>query len=677
MTTLQAWSMHLLDVVWSRGITLAIAFVGLLLIFLAYQVPLHIQQSLTIGHAPVQLIDTHIAERTEWGTYEWQRWTRLTAAIVVPDVGQRDVVLRLRFYGGSPDGTRALQLRAGPALLTEVPVRSDWQDVWVVVPASAVDRWSGDLILDMTIPPLDSPGDRRDLGVALQELEIIPGESTTWPPFSTSGHIVLTGILILWSLRLTGLSLWGATVGALGVLLLATGSMTGYLHVLGPSHMRALVSGSALFNTAWLTFCLSLIMLFITQRWGWKEAPPWAVTLRVAVLFIFAIRFIGMIHPVFTHVDHHLRLNQLIAIAQGRAEAILPDLEQQHEWGTREPVPYSLFTYYLLVPLTWIWDSARLLPGIKAGMALIDASIPLLFWAILWRTPWAGGGAAWAAVCYAAMPIGFLYFHDGSFPTTIGVWVMLLALVAIHLWYQTSFLPEEQALLPAHRRLSWLVVAVLIAAAIAAYITHIVFVPLLFLSMFGAAYWLNNDTAVRRTILWLGGAFGVGLLLAWISIYGSYTLTLVQQTIPAYIDIFLAEGSVGRNAEDFFGTPPKTFTQHMFDHFRTWPVILAGGTLVVLALTRPHHRVTHLGIATGIFVAMTSLIDMWFGLWNKHMYFAYPGIALLAGLGLLWISRRGQAGRWVCIVLIGYLFWESLLAWSFRVFWFNSPLVVF
>ena len=51
-------------------------------------------------------------------------------------------------------------------------------------------------------------------------------------------------------------------------------------------------------------------------------------------------------------------LEDQIAGAQTRLaglSAALTQLDQQYEWGTREPVPYSLLTYYVLVPLSWLW----------------------------------------------------------------------------------------------------------------------------------------------------------------------------------------------------------------------------------------------------------------------------------------------------------------------------------
>lgn len=658
---------------WASGtVPLLVAF-ALLLLVLAYQTPLRLQRSLAVGPAPLQLLDTYPAERTEWEGYDWQRWTRLTASVVVPDAGGRAATVRLRFFGGSPAGERTLRISSGDYLLADVPVRAAWQDVYLPIPRNAARHWSGDLIIDLEVSALEITGDRRELGIALHEIELVPHSGPTLPPISSLLMLPSISLLVLWALRLMGLPVrWSAAGAGLVVLLLAL-ALAGWLSNVGPTHLHGLVSLPAALATAALTFVLAALLLASTWRWGWREAPAWAIVLRCSVLLIFALRVSGMLHPAFDHIDHRLRANQLLAIANGQAAAILPGLEQQYEWGTREPIPYSLFTYYVLVPLVWIWDGSpspllsnnQILVAIKSAMSLFDASVPLLLWALLRGTPGHNSIAAWAGLCYAAMPIGYLYFHDGSFPTTIGLWAVLLALVAVRAWSEQS-----------RGWLEWGVLVALLAVGLVAYVTHIAFFSLLILGLL-ASMWFFGTPAQRRNARWIGGAFGVALLLVWVIYYSRYTMVLLQQTIPAFLAILLDEGEVGRDAEAFFGKPPHTFASHMIAHFRVWPPIVAAAALGGFLLRRRQQFVTHLGLAYLIFFIVSELVDQWFGLWNKHMYFAYPAVALLCGAGLRWLWRRGWAGRGVCLGLLAYLFWASLIAWSFRIFWFDAPLALF
>lgn len=55
------------------------------------------------------------------------------------------------------------------------------------------------------------------------------------------------------------------------------------------------------------------------------------------------------------------------------------------------------------------------------------------------------------------------------------------------------------------------------------------------------------------------------------------------------------------------------------------------------------------------------------------MVFVAPIVAILAGIGLAWLWRRGWGGRLVSGTLLVLLFWESLVAWGNRVLWYIIP----
>lgn len=673
---------------WAGGAAPVLAGLALLACLVAYQAPLHLQHTLTRGYVPLQLIDMHSAERTTWPGYDWQRWTQHTSSVVVPHAGGRAATLRLRLHGGaSPEaGTepRTLFLRSGGHLLAAVPVRPTWQDVYVALPATAANRWSGTLALDLEIAPLEVPGDRRTLGVALAELELVPHPGATLPPGVVLVQFAGIALLSLCLLRLVGLPVGGAVAVSSGLVVLLSGALAGLLPALGPSHLHGLVTPPLVWAVLLLALPVVLLVLVLTHRWGLQNPSAWAVAIRCAILFILVSRLVGMLHPAFAHVDHWLRLNQLVAIANGNAAAILPGLEQQHEWGTREPIPYTLVTYYLLVPLTWLWggnetwfwNNSQLLLAMKLAVVLFDASVPLLVWAVLRHEPAGRAAAGWAALCYAVLPINYLFLHDGSFPTTMGVWVVLLALLAMQGWLSGA----AAAVPPVQGWLSWFAwagVVGLLAAALVAYVTHIVFVPMLLAALLASLYLLDRRPATRRAVWRLAAACGLALLLVWLLYYADYTQALIQRTIPAFLELLTTEGGVGQDPERFFGTPPKTFGEHVYAHFRVWVVLLAAMALVGLLVQRRRSFVVALGLGYAAVFVLTSLADVWFNLWNKHMYFAMPGFVLLAGLGLAWFWRRGWAGRLVCGGLLLYLAWESSLAWSLRVLWFEVPNLAF
>ena len=71
---------------------------------------------------------------------------------------------------------------------------------------------------------------------------------------------------------------------------------------------------------------------------------------------------------------------------------------------------------------------------------------------------------------------------------------------------------------------------------------------------------------------------------------------------------------------------------------------------------------------------ISVLVDTRFGLWNKHWYFALPGIALLAGYALAQIAERGMLGRWLARGILGLLIAASLHAWLVRVLFYEWSL---
>lgn len=663
-----AWLRLSVALVWSRGAPLLLLLAALLAALLAYQTPFHSTLDLATIPAPVLVRGAYPIERTADGG--WQRWLRPEATLVVPGVGATTSGLRLRFFGGDLDAAgRVLTIRAGDMVLARAPVRPFWQEIRVALPPTALDPTSGDLRLHFAIAAFAD--DKRELGVSLGALELLGRAGPHLPPPGRALQLALVALLAFWTLRATGLAPPAALAAAGGLLLLLAGALTLTAGNTAAPRLQAALALDVLLRVLPLTLLLALALLALTAGWSWQRAPGWAVTLRCAVLLIFALRLAGLEHPQFVLIDHNLRVNQLVTIANGRPDLVLPGLEQQFEWGTREPIPYSLLTYYVLTPLVWVVPGEALRLSVSIVTVLIDASMPLLFWALLRGEPAHPGAAAWAGLCYAALPIGYLFFHDGSFPTTMGAWAALLALIGV----KYLLVARPPALLPAPRPAEiarWALVVALLAAALVAYVTQIAFLSFLALALAASLRWLGASR-LRRAAGPLLLALVAALFVDWLIYYRAYTVTLVQRTIPAFAELIATQGSVGRDPELFFGSPPKSVVEHAIAHFRVWPLLLAGVVLAALALHRRDRLLTHLGLAGAALLVATSVAEQWFGLWNKHMYFAAPLVALLAGCGLAWLWRRGAAGRVCALALLAYLFWESSIAWGNRVLWYLLP----
>jgi hypothetical protein len=649
---------------WSGGWPLLLLILALGALLLAYRFPIDLTSSLASLPSPVQVRGAFPLEDSPRGT---QRWTTPTTRIILRGVGSAPLHLRLRFFGGAEAGAgRLLRISSGDQLVLETAMRPDWQDLLLLLPAGTADAASGDLRLQLRTTPLSAPGDPRALGISLNALQLRSLAPAGTLPLGLLAEVLLVVLACFWALRIAGLRAGSAGSIALAVLLLFFSLLAGLWPGLPSARLDAAIALDVLAEVLPLTLLLALGVRALQRFFPLTTRSGRALALvHTAVLLIFTLRLAGVLHPQFATIDQVLRANQLLNLAQGRAEVVLPQLEQQHEWGTREPVPYSVLTYYLLVPLAWLpGDLDDLISRVKLVTVLFDASVPLLLWALLRGGPQRDCGAAWAALVYAALPIGYLFFHDGSFPTTMGVWLVLLALVLLrHAFWQPD---RPLHLWPA------LLAVVTISLAFGSYVTHIAFLPFLGAGMGLSMYILAAGSMRQRAIgLTLAGAGAV--IGGWIVFYGSYTLPLVQRTIPAFLGLMASEGAVGRDAERFFDTPLNSFPEHLIAHFRVWPVVLAVTALAILLWNWRGRFISHLGLAFVLLFASTSIAEYWFGLWNKHMYFVAPGIALLAGPALAWLAARGRAGRLMAVLLLAYLFWESSAAWANRVLFYVLP----
>nr|MCU0491399.1 hypothetical protein [Chloroflexaceae bacterium] len=617
--------------VWSRGVPLLLATLALLAASLAYQLPFQANESLVVRPTPVQLAGVYQPEPAAQG---FQRWTTGRVRITFPGAGSAAASVRLRFFGGDEAGVgRLLTVSAAGRQLAQITLRPYWQEIALPLPPNAASPTTGDLTLTLELPTFRDPNEDRLLGVSLAAVEVIPhGGGLHLPPTQRPQQLALVVLLLFWSLRLIGIGTGYAAAGAGALLALLAVALAGWPGGGVNMRLQATAALPLLLHVLPMTLALAFLCWMLDFRCAINRAS--AQQLRpnaacdtaelrstqyvvrstqfivhrsslvyLAVLIIFTMRLAGVLHPQFINVDHGLRANQLLNIAEGRVALVRPELEQQFEWGTREPVPYSLLTYYMLLPLAWFAPTQpALVYAVKVFTVLLEATIPLLLWALLRGGPQRELAAAWASLCYAALPIGYLFFHDGSFPTTMGVWLVLLALMSVRLTIDDLRLTINQAHATQYAVRStqyvWPALTVLLLAlAMGAYVTHIAFMPflsgVLALSVFG--FGTRRDS--RRVGLVLLGLVLLAFASSWIVVYGSYTATLVQRTIPAYLGLIASEGAVGRDSENFFGTPINTFPQHLHAHFRTWPVLLAAAALAALLVRWRDRFVTHVGVA--------------------------------------------------------------------------------
>lgn len=584
----------------------------------------------------------------EQGDSGWFRWSAPSMLIRFPNVGRADYQAQLEFHTPQTAAPRILSISAGrdqPPLATYA-LRPGWQRLVVTIPAQRIAAASGDLELVARVdPPLEGGG--RKLGVAIRAITIRQ-LSVAAAPRDVQWLLVALAALVVLPLRLLGTPRrWAGLAGTM-LLLLAVGW-------LGWWRIGTLLTLPPLINA--LTIALwALPLLWLWLRFQDAAARAWALGVAALALGVFAVRFAGMQHPQFVQIDHTLRVHQIEAIAAGQRAQVAAALSRQYEWGRDVAVPYSLLSYDLFVPLAGRLSTPQLLAVVEGVTVALDASVPLLLWSIARRNRSDARSSWWTAALFGVMPVGYLYFHDGSYPTIIGLWIAVVAL-----WLLTILADRPRWWL-------WLAATSAIALAILMYVTQLAFVPaLLGFAMLSA--WTLGRGAVRRNARWIALAAVVGLALAFVGYYGAQLPTLLTKTIPAYVATLRAGGSVGRDATLLPGPLLGNTWQQLWGHYRVIGVALAT-VGVLLAMRRRERWTTHLVVGYGIFLILTALADLRFGLWNKQMYFALPGVALAAGPVFGHIERRGWSGRIAVWALWGYLVWTGLEAWALRVIWY-------
>ena len=625
------------------------AILGLLVLggtVLGYRQPLRYDLPIEGNHGlPVDGLGE--PEQGEGGVH---RWTSPFTRIRFPAAGSAPYRVTLDFHNPLTEEPRTLSVGVGARTLTAFAARPGWQQVTFEVPAAAIDPASGELdLLLLTSPPFKAGG--RDLGVALRSLQVRQ-LAAAGPPVSMQWALALCMLLIVVPLRLLGGT--ARSVGAGSAALL----MIGLLMLVRDRLALALVL--PLLNQALAISLLVLPLLWIWVRCQPPAARPWAIGAAAVAVGLFVARFAGMRHPQFVQIDHTLRIHQIEAIALGQRARVQAQLSQQYEWGRDVAIPYSLLSYDLFVPLAGRLPTGRLLSVVEAIVAALDASVVPLLWSIARRNRMDAVSSWWAAALFAAFPVGYLYFHDGSYPTIIGLWMTVVVL-----WLSTIAIERPRPWL-------WAATAAAVSLSILMYVTHLAFVPALLGSAAASALVLGVGP-LRSRARWVAAAGAVGLLLAFLGYYGAHLGELITKTIPQYLATLSREGNVGRDPSLLPGPLLGNTWQQLWGHYRVIGVVLALVGLV-LALRQRERWSTHLVVGYGTFLLLTALADLRFGLWNKHMYFALPGICLAAASVLARLQRRGGAGRVVAWLLFGYLLWTSTGAWVLRVVWYEWSL---
>ena len=166
----------------------------------------------------------------------------------------------------------------------------------------------------------------------------------------------------------------------------------------------------------------------------------------------------------------------------------------------------------------------------------------------------------------------------------------------------------------------------------------------------------------------------VGFIGAIVVYYGSYLPILITKTLPDMWNTIRTQGSVGRDPTLLpEALLARTIPEHAWAHYRVVPLVW---TLIALP-TLWHNRNRNL-LYSGILawlamLALLALVDMKFGLWNKHIYFTMIGVALASGIGMGEVWQRQRLGKFLVIASLVFVGCLAGVAWYNRVVFYHWP----
>ena len=604
---------------------LSVVFAVFTLFIIGY--PVHYRIPFSI---PIELYSRGVGE-TEFGGGKTFRWFATDSSITFSGLDRASHILVMNLHDGILQ--RQLTIRLNEITIAHYDVRPSWQKVYLLVPETQITSYIDTLAL--SIPPLD-PGKDTYFGIAVSSLSIHQIDKGT-----PSLFVILALIGIALSIDFLGYltrlntadRTWAVWLGVF---------LCGY--TLANWRLQTMALFPIWSNMTLLAiFIAGLLRAYVIRR---QISSPWFARVLMLSMMLFVLHATTLNAPAFVDIDHRARANHVLQIAAGNAAAVQARLSNQYEWGISS-VPYSLLSYYFFVPLATLLPSTLSMTiALKIVISLINATIPILLYSLMINAGHSQRSGFLASALYIGLPVQHIYFHDGSYPTIIGLWFTVLTIFVIQVFERRS----------AWSWIGFLIVTALIVISLLIYVMHIVFLPVV---LGVAALIAYAHPVLRPTSYRLFLVVGISIIIAILLYYGQFILS----TVSAVIDRLQASTRVGH---DSLPSPlVGSFLEQVWGHTRLLPVVLL--PIGLFLMFRKGLNI-HLAMMSGYVVLLIigCLVDTQFSLWNKHWYFCLPALAILPAIVLDSFVQQGFAGRVITAILVAFLLWESTLAWLLR-----------
>jgi hypothetical protein len=554
----------------------------------------------------------------------------------------------IRFRGGRPpdEPLPRVDLAVDGVTIAAIDALNEHQDATVTAPAMPGRRG---LVLGLSTSETFVPsGDPRPLGVLVDRIACAPG-GVVLPPAGATARASLAAAVFGVAFVLAGAGAAAAAAGALGVATAQTVPLA--------------IAPALFFDDYWTTLLrlalwTGLVLVVVARLVRWRGRR----SLDSAALFVLAFsavavyfKLLGLLHPGKPIVDalYHAHRLQRVLAGQFYFTQIMPE-------GVE--FPYAVALYVFAAP--WTWLSADLVTVLRVVVCGVEAASGVLLYLMvvrIWGDRFVG---ALAVVLFHLAALPYEVIGNANFTNAFGAAAALAAVAA------AVVLP-----LPAGQWRQWIGLTLLALVAMLSHVGTFGLMGVMLVALaagYRAIGGASLGAPARRVFLAAIAAAVLSIGLYWGHFPDTYrTLARVRSDARA-----ASITTPGRDA----GAPvtpsaaDRTSLSGRFAYAMTlaprdfgWPMLVAA--LIGVWRLLADRRRDRLSIAIAAWAAV-HLVFFTFGVVvpvnvRYERYAAefigrvelatYPGLVLLAAVGLAWMWRTGRAGRIAALALVAAL----------------------
>lgn len=586
------------------------------------------------------------------------RWSDVYGYVLFPGVGgSRPFTVTATL---DPDRTAPVAIFINGERFIQRQLQPGWQTLAFYVDAAhPVALASRDTVVEFRAPEYrteDAPSEPKGVRVSAVTLEQASTGGLIVPSLATLLYASLS-ILMAYILAARLLKDVSTLSSIRWRALVAAGIVTGSISVALVLDRMAF-SASAPHIVATLVSSLVLLVLVeqLVRTWQPGARPHTAKLLASCVVAGFALRFGGMALPQSVIIDMPYHMKWLRTLLAGDWQALyFPGglSAVPREWGLSLLIPKSPLFYTVFAPLTVVPTDLETL--VKWLICLLDASLAAWVYWFTVRVSGSSKAALLSAAIYATMPLAFRAFAYGILPTIFAQWLATILLAGV--------------LAVANKRwklTTWAGLLALAVLSLLAFPTVAVFLTLI-LCMAPLVWRRPHNSSGKDAIQWRLYPLLVGawLLSVWLY-YGLYISPVI-----ASAKAMLAPTQGGGATVHWPGGIPELLGWTADYVVSLLPAILAlVGILLLLSLKAPSSAqrqalglvLVWLAIAP-LFIAANYKIDMI----GKHLFFTMVPVAVVSGVALWMVLRRGQWGARLCALLLATVGWQAIVFWIERL----------